>query len=75
MGIRNWGPLRSIRTSLFLWFLEFRQFISFISLLEKPSDGKGTVVFLRANDLYSFSQEEKGPKEERKEKYCVSCSE
>jgi len=34
MGIRNWGPLRSIWTSLFLWFLEFIELISLISLFK-----------------------------------------
>jgi len=54
MGIRRWDPLRRIWTSLFLWFLEIREFISLISLFQKSSAGKGTVVFLRAHDLYSF---------------------
>jgi len=75
MGISSWGPLRRIWTSLILWFLEVREFISFISLFQKPSDGKGTVVFLIARSLYSFLQEVKGPKEERRNKYYVPSSE
>jgi len=54
MGIRNWEPLTGIWTSLFLWFLEIREFISLISLFQKPSVGKDAVVFLRAHGLYSF---------------------
>jgi len=33
--------------------------------------GKGTVVLLRAHGFYSFCPEEKGPKKQRKDKYCV----
>jgi len=53
MGNSSWGPLRSIWISLFLWFLEVREYIIHF-IIPEPSDGKGTVVFLREQGLYSF---------------------
>jgi len=55
---RSWEPPKNIWTSLLLCFLEVREFISFTSLFQKPSVGKGTVVFLRAHRLYSLCQKE-----------------
>jgi len=60
----------------FKWFLLVREFISLISLSQKPGVAKGTVLFLRADGFYFiFCPEEKGPKEEVKDKYCVFSSE
>ena len=66
MGSRSWEPLRSIWTSMILWFLEVGEFISFISLLQTPSDGKGTVVFLRAHAFILFVQKKKVLRKEGK---------
>lgn len=75
MVIRSWEPLRGIWTSLFLSYLEIREFISLIFLSKNPRVGKVPIVFLTAHGFYSFFPEEKCPKEEVKDKYCVLISE
>jgi len=42
-----------------LWFLEVREFISLITLFQKPPVRKGAVVFLRAHAFILFTHEKK----------------
>jgi len=64
MIIRSLESLRSILFPVLMVPGNQRVYIIHL-FIQKPSVGKGTVVFLRAHGLYCFCPKEKGPKEDR----------